>query len=81
MIYNFQPRRGSDLDKILRAGTLRIFRISEHEKKLKEYTKSNGDIQSQGTWKTFETFETKKTMMERVQELQQDNTIIFDGTF
>ena len=34
-----------------------------------------------GSWKTFETFTTKRAMMERVQELQQDNTIIFDGAF
>ena len=65
-------------------GCLRIFYISEHQKMIKQYTRANStsaegiDI-TWGSWKTFQKFDTKKAMTERVEELEQETDIIFDG--
>lgn len=83
-IHNFQPRRSSDLDKIIQTGCLRIFCISEHQKMIKQYTRANSTIAegvdiTWGSWKTFEKFNTKKAMMERAKELENESDVIFDG--
>lgn len=80
----FRARRSRDLDKILQAGTLKVFSISEHEKLIKQYTIANSTIAevdkiTWGSWKTFERFDSKKAMMERVRELEQESDVIFDG--
>lgn len=80
----FEPRRAGDLDKILRAGIFRIFRIDDYAKIIKEYSKAKSTIAegtaiTWGSWKTFEKFETKKAMYERAAELQQDEHVIFEG--
>jgi hypothetical protein len=81
---DFQVRRARDLDKIIMTGGLRVFRICEQDKMLKEYTRANStnaegvDI-TWGSWKTFEKFKTKKALYERVKELEQEPNVIFDG--
>ena len=81
----FSARRARDLDKILRTGIFRIFRVDEYAKILKQYTTANSTtaegIESitWGSWKVFEKFETKKALMNRVKELEQEPDVIFDG--
>ena len=82
--HGFEPRRTKDLDKIIRSGIFRIFRISNYEKVIKEYTKAKSTVAEVdsidwGSWKTFEKFQTKKAMYARAAELQQDEHVIFEG--
>ena len=81
----FEPRRTGDLDKILRTGVLRIFRVDEYAKALKQYTLANSTIAegieriTWGSWKIVERFDTKKALKARVLELIKELDCIFDG--
>lgn len=73
-----------DRDKIMRAG-LRLFQIDGYYKELKEYTPARNstaegvDISTWGSWKRFETFPTKKALKARIEELEDNPTIIFEN--
>lgn len=81
----FDPRRTGDLDKILQTGVLRIFRVDEYAKVLKQYTLANSTIAdgieriTWGSWKIVEKFDTKKALKAKVLELVKESDCIFDG--
>lgn len=77
----FESRRTGDLDKIMRSGIFRIFRVDDYAKVIKEYTTARNTVTEMcsGTWKIFEKFDTKKAMYAKAADLQQDEHVIFAG--
>lgn len=73
-----------DRMKLLEAG-LRVFRVDEHTRTLKEFkpcktTEHEGiDPKSLGSWQKFEQFPTKAAVKRRIQELDRDDHIIFES--
>lgn len=73
-----------DCDKIMRSG-LRLFRVDTQEKMIKEYTPVNStsmegvNMENYGSWKHFEKFDTKKALKERIVELEDNPTHIFEN--
>jgi hypothetical protein len=66
-----------DRMKLLNAG-LRVFRADGHDCTLKEFKLSKTNV-SEGSWQKYEQFPTQAAVKRRIQELDQDDHIVFES--